>query len=76
MPGMIPSKLARAKLSEKRRMATLRRGKRPQLARSFCQVGGSARRIIGGMVRRSRQSTPVRLPTNFLGVLSIISDAL
>jgi hypothetical protein len=32
------------------------------LARSFRQVGGSARRIIGSMGRRSQQSTPVRMP--------------
>jgi hypothetical protein len=53
-------------------MATLRRGKRRQLARSFRQVGGSTRRIIGGMGRRSYQPTQVRLLTNSPGDLSVI----
>jgi hypothetical protein len=56
-------------------MATLRRGKGRQLARSFRQVGGSARRIIGSMGRRSQQSTPVRLPVPSPGAASIVSRA-
>jgi hypothetical protein len=60
----------------KRCMATLCRGKGRQLGRSFRQMGGHARRIIGGMGRRSRRSTQVRLPTNSPGAPNIISSAL
>ena len=72
MPDEIPSKLSKAKLSEKDAWQRYAAAKGDNWREAFAKWVEARDALIGGMGRRSCQSTQVRLLTNWQGDLSVI----